>query len=100
MKTIFKTPLRPGVTFHEFTLPPGAKPLCLQVQERVPTVWWLVDRRTAKMMVDSELSEKDFLRMENYRVVVVGTGHDVEDRWQYLGTWQETVFVWHAFLVP
>lgn len=98
MKAIYKTPLefRPDRQVVEVMLPPGAKPLALQLQNFIPTVWWLVEPRPIRF---HDPAEDEVVSMEKVRLRVVGTGHHIEDRWVYVGTWQMNAYVWHAFII-
>ena len=39
-------------------------------------------------------------RPERRRIGLVGTGHRVRPGWSHLVSWQDSGFVWHAFLPP
>ena len=83
LSTIWKFPLPWQDDQIIVNIPHGAKPLCVQLQGGVPTLWRLVDQ-------NEDPDEWHFL--------VVGTGHtfNLED-WHYIGTWQQDGFVWHLF---
>jgi len=64
-------------------LPKGFKAMSFQAQGRRDLcLWALVDPDAPKDTV-------------HFRVV--GTGHEVDPRWTYIGTAQQGAFVWHLF---
>lgn len=84
MKTIFKYPTE--ITDEQIVMmPKDAHALSTQIQNGRLCIWALVD-------TDNELVER--------RVRVFGTGNpvDLQGNWQFLGTVQERVFVWHIFI--
>lgn len=85
MSIIYKTPIL-DATAAPFTvqIPRGAKPLALQVQHGVPTVWWMCSKEEP---------------VEARKLIVLGTGwgFDSTTVGKYLGTWQDAPFVWHLF---
>lgn len=79
MRKVFKYPLdlrNLSADDHlNVETPVGAKPLCVQVQNGMPTLWCEVD--------DEENS------YENRKVFVHGTGHPIRiDATEYIGTFQ------------
>ena len=85
MRTIWKFPL-PG--FNGYVMVPfGAEILTVQMQERVPCIWALVNPNAKKVP-------------QEFRIF--GTGHDVDvpRNWRYLGTVQNGGLVWHVFVNP
>ncbi len=94
MATIWKTPLnevdRSELGINPVNVPAGAKPLCVQMQYGVPTIWWYVDP-----------ANKLTLR----RLRIVGSGwqfHEEEVPVEgYIGTVQDAdgALVWHVFEV-
>ena len=85
MKSIWKYPLLNAKDHQTIQMPVGAQILCLQTQRDVPYLW---------VLVSPENPRRDrFIR-------IFGTGHPVDDhsgRLKYIGTYQETAFVWHVF---
>lgn len=82
-RAIWKTPLHHGE--NEVNVKIGARPLCLQMQRGVPTIWWVVDPKAA-----------DQKRQLN----VIGTGWigKASEFENYIGTWQDlSGLVWHVF---
>lgn len=82
---VWKTPITNGPGLGFVKLPRGAKPLCLQLQDGKPTIWWQVN--------PDEPQEKHYLN-------ITGTGWRVKpgnERYHYIGTWQSGGLVWHAY---
>ena len=77
---IYKYPVSIGTFFH--MIPKGAEVLCVQMQDRIPQIWVLVDP-------DAEEEKREF--------IVVGTGHRHTMLSRYVGTLQDPPFVWHLF---
>jgi hypothetical protein len=79
-KAIWKYPLD-MCERQTIKMPQGARPLCVQLQGSIPTMWALVDSNAALVL-------REF--------VIHGTGHqDINDLTEkYIGTWQQGVFVW------
>lgn len=79
---IFKYPLKIDDQ-QSVLIPEGAQPLCVQLQDRVPTLWAIVNPSASGVQK---------------RIVMYGTGweynHGAE---KYLGTIQQDGFVWHYF---
>lgn len=85
MSVIWKFPLRlSGGEQLVRTMPTGAKPVRLAMQNGVPTLWCLCDEKAAQT---------------DRRFVVVGTGHPVPEDYEYIGTCDDGPYVWHAFEV-
>lgn len=76
--------LADGVQIHQ--LPMGAKALHVGCQGENVCVWWLVDCGAV---------------LEERQLLIVGTGHRWRTDWAtdrvYLGTTQQSVFLWHVF---
>lgn len=83
MKKIFKYEL-PIIGLNQIQMPVGSKLLCVQMQGDVICLWALVD--------------PDRLNWE-VRIMVIGTGHEVESNLHYIGTVQQLggTIVWHIF---
>ena len=79
MKAIYKYQL-PAV--GALQLPLGAQILTIQLQNGSPTLWALVEPDNT--LVDRTIS-------------IVGTGWEVEDNMEYICTYMDGPFVWHAF---
>jgi hypothetical protein len=87
MKTIWKFPLQ-VIDSQVVSMPRGAKPLTVQVQDGKPCLWAIVDPEAAK---------------EDRVVEIHGTGHQTNktlDRHYYIGTFQLEggALVFHAFM--
>ncbi len=84
---IYKYQIYPG-GFTELLLPPGAKPLCVQVQKEVPYLWCLVDP-----------TPRDTLEARKFVTVLTGEARDELDAATYIGTFQLSGggFVGHTF---
>ena len=63
-------------------MPAGARILDVQMQDKKPVMWALVD------------TEREY---EMRAFVVVGTGWDVPSGYEYVATWQDVNYVWHLF---
>jgi hypothetical protein len=81
MKTVYKYQLRGRYTTG-LELPPQAQILSVQSQEGIPTLWALVDPQ--------EETQQRYFR-------VVGTGWEIEEEVNHIGTYMEGAFVWHVF---
>ena len=83
MKTIYKYPLKLDDE-QTIKLPAYSKPLTVQVQHGIVTLWALVDDRN---------------EAKEYHVRIHGTGNPATsaDPKDYLGTVQLDGFVWHVF---
>lgn len=84
MRTIWKFPL--AVTdFQNVRMPKGAEILSVADQHGVVCVWALVDS-------EAELRDRMFY--------ILGTGNPVSERlpWQFVGSVQQNIFVWHVFV--
>lgn len=79
---IWKFPfVEPGEFF--IAMPRLFRPLCVQLQDGVPTLWALVNPLAKK---------------EHWKFKAVGTGHAFDPAgWYYIATWQEGMYVWHLF---
>ena len=84
MKSVFKYPLLHIGTPMVLSLPAGSKALAFQFQEATPTMWVEVT------------SSEEYVRRE---FQVFGTGHDIPDHAQYVGTVQDDWLVWHLYEV-
>lgn len=90
---IWKFPLKAGQAV-DFTVPdfkmlgPHFKPLSVQMQHGVPTLWALVN--------------EDGSWTRRVRVALFGTGWNIPPygKLEYIGTVQDGGDVWHAFLIP
>lgn len=91
MRTIWKWKLFENTTWDErdrplIKMPFGARVLTVQMQDDQPCVWAEVDD-------DAMLVERRF--------VIVGTGTEKpRDALRYLGTWQQSGFVFHLYEAP
>ncbi len=84
MKTIYKVPLMIAGD-ATVNLQRGAKILCVQMQNEVPTMWYECD--TAEPL-------------EPRRILMYGTGQQMwegDGRGPYLGTLQVAVYVFHVY---
>jgi len=81
--TIWKFPL-PFSQDIALTMPAKARPLCVQLQGDVPTLWAIVDPLSSN---------------QTWQFRIQGTGHPIElqDGEGYIGTWQKDGYVWHLF---
>ena len=84
MKTIYKYPVE-IVDEQVIKFPKDAHALSAQMQGNQLCVWAMVDS-------DNELVER--------KVRIFGTGNpvDLQGNWQFLGSVQERIFVWHVFI--
>lgn len=84
MKTIWKFPLY-IVDEQTVQLPDTAQPLSVQIQDGEPCLWALVDPQAPS---------------NPRRVKIFGTGNpvDISGNWNFVGTIQERIFVWHIFI--
>ena len=80
MKTIHKYVL--AHCNNEISAPSGAIPLTVQYQENALCVWM-------------EVQESNPLVRR--RILVVGTGFQIDEEMRYIGTVQEPPFVWHVY---
>lgn len=88
MAAVWKFPLAfPTLTIEGVTMPAGAKVLHVGMQDRVITLWALVDP-------DAEPTRR--------LIATVGTGHSAPapDEATYLGTVMDGAYVWHVFAEP
>ena len=81
MLTIFKYPI--SVQENLIELPVGAEILTIQLQNGEPYIWVKLD--------DEELD------IEEHSFIVVGTGWNLGEIGNYLGTYQTNGLVWHVF---
>lgn len=63
-------------------MPKGANILTMQNQQGTPQLW-------AAVNPNADLEERHF--------VTIGTGGVINEGLVYIGTYQESVFVWHVF---
>lgn len=82
MRTIWKFPIPYQEQFIVATKA-GAKPVLIALQDGKPHLWLEVDKRT--------------LNEVHYIYNVVGTGHDIPERGEHVGSWQDGSFVWHLY---
>lgn len=83
--TIWKYTLS-EVGLQAISAPETREPLCVQVQNGVPCIWFTVD------------PESDPSPLV---IRIFGTGHELD--WdsgglRYVGTYQQRIFVWHVFI--
>ena len=82
MKQIWKFPLE-TTDSQKIEMPVDAEILTVQLQNGVPCIWAIVN-------TDAPTNE--------YReILIFGTGHDVENQSEYIGTYQLGCLVFHAF---
>lgn len=82
MKTIWKFPI-PQQTPFCLEMPRFSRVLAVQMQEETPCIWVEVEP-------DGLISRRAFH--------IVGTGRELPpEAHQYLGTWQNGVYVWHLY---
>jgi hypothetical protein len=83
MKTIWKFPLE-VTDYQNVRMPKGAEILSVADQYGVVCVWAMVDS-------DAELEDRMFY--------IFGTGNPVSETlpWQFVGSVQQNIFVWHVF---
>jgi len=86
MLTVYKYPLEVGKAYNSFAMPKGAKILRAEFQNKIITLW---------AMVDTEAVE------ERRYFVIFGTGHDMgeykEEMLVYISTVFISEFVFHVF---
>jgi len=89
MKTIWKFPLVGRSLEETIAMPEGAEILCVQVQDRTPTLWASVDP-----------SRK--LTARSIYVVATGDEELPLDDWHYIGTYQMAsgALIYHVFAGP
>jgi len=83
MRAIWKYTF-PVVDSFALEMPLGAVVLAVQLQRVAPTMWARVDPEAPKVK-------------EWFRIVGTGHLHVDNDRWRYVGTWQDGDLVWHLF---
>lgn len=81
MKRIYKYKINAVVE-----LPKGAKIIKVDIQNEAPHMWCLINA-----------DEKE---TESRVFSIVGTGHDIDDRCEFVGTYFQDVFVWHVLEIP
>lgn len=84
-KAVWKFPLNTDRgTALDIKMPRNAKPLCVQMQKGVATIWCEIE-------VGEEFVTRSF--------EVVGTGWEfsADAALEYVGTWQDGPFVWHLY---
>jgi len=84
IRTVYKYPIYGAGA--DIQMPRGARVLCVQIQDDVPTIWALVDP-------NAELEGRHF------RLMVTGGAFDA-DGLTYVGTYQQGWFVGHVFEKP
>lgn len=81
MKTVWKFPIG-----NQVVMPKGAQIVHVAEQDGtvgpVVTMWALVDPEAPA---------------ETRRFAELGTGHEIPDEHEHVGTWQSGPFVWHLF---
>lgn len=82
MKTIHKFPILHGIVL--IPIHKGCKPLAFQMQRGLMTLW-------AEVETTNEVVNHEFQ--------VFGTGHQVRDDMEYIGTAQQDSLVWHLYWV-
>lgn len=85
MKTVYKTELEATTTY--VVLPANSSPVCLQMQQEIPCIWWQVP--------DTEAVLKRF------EVFIFGTGNPQPTQaLNYIGTFQleEGSLVFHVYI--
>ena len=84
MKTIYKYALNKTDT-QVVQLPLGARIICTQIQFDTPFIWVLID--------------KNYIDTESVQITIAGTGHDLDDPGEYVGTVQllKGEWVFHVF---
>lgn len=86
-KRIWKFPLLWDAR-QSVDLAPTDRVLCVQMQQKRPTLWAVVDRYEFPITCPRT-------------VTIVGTGHEVpDDAGDYVGTFQDGAFVGHVFVSP
>ena len=80
-KKIWKTELTEPMDRQIITVPAVSTPLCVQVQNGVPCIWWEVDP-------DQPQSDAE--------IFTVGTGHEEGPLATYIGTVQ-MAHTWHYY---
>ena len=85
MITIFKYELK--ITDEQkIDIPEGAKILSVQMQGDTPCLWAMVNTKN---------------KLESRSIAIIGTGNPCWcPEWDFVGTIQERVFVWHVFAIP
>jgi hypothetical protein len=89
MKTIWKFPLE-VIDFWDVAMPQGAEIICLQMNNKKPTIWAIVEDQAP-------------INWEKRSFRTYGTGHEASSasKKAYVGTYQftvhSTVFVFHVF---
>lgn len=85
MITIFKYELK--ITDEQrIDIPEGAKILSVQMQRDTPCLWAMVNTKN---------------KLERRKIAIIGTGNPCWcPDWDFIGTIQERVFVWHVFAIP
>lgn len=84
MRTVWKVELEAHTT--SIDLVEGIKPLCVQIQNKIPCLW---------VEVDNEKPNRE------YQIVIIGTGHPIPPgHWTYIGTFQIIIngLVFHVYM--
>lgn len=81
MKTIWNFQLGSGST-QTVEMPVGARIVAVGMKRSKVTIWAEVDS-------EAETEERRFR--------VYGTGHSIEDGWEYVGTCFDGPFAWHVY---
>lgn len=91
MKSIWKYPIPIGERADEFDLkvPDGAVPVYFDMQDGVTTVWCIVNTDPTWPTGSIHLR-------------LLGSGHHIEGNhhWRYVGSCQDSPFVWHLLWDP
>lgn len=77
MKTIWKY-----VVESKLEMPTGARIIHADIQNEEACLWAIVDPEAPK---------------ETRSFAIRGTGHPVDDKLEYVFSWQQGIFVWHLF---
>jgi hypothetical protein len=85
MKTIYKYPIE-VIGRQAILLPKYAEVLCVQIDNKNgdPHIWCLVETENPLELVE---------------FIIFGTGQEITNKeaMRYIGTFQQSVFVWHLF---
>lgn len=82
MRTIHKYPLTFKSAITEVTTFAGSKIVLVDHQNNVPAIWMLVDTHNPRQ-------KREF--------AVYGTGHSIPWDFNWVGSYQCGLFVWHVF---
>ena len=82
MRTIYKYNLPFQEEQGTLKIPKGYQIIHFGVQSGLPTLW---------VEVDSDQPS------EEVQYAVFGTGWEIPPDWEHVGTWMESIFVWHLY---